>query len=87
MEETVVRTVNNEVIQLKKGYMIVKCRGQQDSNEKLDLVKALEKERRFFNEHSHFRQENVFGFENLLNSVNSLRMCNTNNIMSVEEKQ
>uniref|UniRef100_A0A672SU46 Dynamin-type G domain-containing protein n=1 Tax=Sinocyclocheilus grahami TaxID=75366 RepID=A0A672SU46_SINGR len=57
MEETVVRTVNNQVIQLKKGYMIVKCRGQQDINEKLDLIKALEKERRFFfNEHSHFRQ-------------------------------
>uniref|UniRef100_A0A672SVR9 Dynamin-type G domain-containing protein n=1 Tax=Sinocyclocheilus grahami TaxID=75366 RepID=A0A672SVR9_SINGR len=56
MEETVVRTVNNQVIQLKKGYMIVKCRGQQDINEKLDLIKALEKERRFFfNEHSHFR--------------------------------
>ncbi len=51
-----VRTVNNQVIQLKKGYMIVKCRGQQDINEKLDLIKALEKERFFFDEHSHFRQ-------------------------------
>lgn len=76
MEEMVVRTVNNHVIPLKKGYMIVKCRGQQDINEKLDLIKALEKERRFFYENSHFRQENVFGFENLLNSVNSLRMSN-----------
>ncbi|XP_056088974.1 interferon-induced GTP-binding protein Mx-like [Rhinichthys klamathensis goyatoka] len=55
MEEMVVRTVNNQVIQLKKGYMIVKCRGQQDINEKLDLVKALEKERRFFDENAHFR--------------------------------
>ncbi|XP_067300159.1 interferon-induced GTP-binding protein Mx-like isoform X2 [Pseudorasbora parva] len=55
MEDTVVRTVNNQVIQLKKGYMIVKCRGQQDINEKLDLIKALEKERRFFDEHTHFR--------------------------------
>ncbi|XP_050975386.1 interferon-induced GTP-binding protein Mx [Labeo rohita] len=55
MEETVLRTVNNQIIQLKKGYMIVKCRGQQDINEKLDLVKALEKERRFFDEHSYFR--------------------------------
>ncbi|KAF4108945.1 hypothetical protein G5714_010018 [Onychostoma macrolepis] len=55
MEETVVRTVNNQVIKLKKGYMIVKCRGQQDINEKLDLIKALEKERHFFDEHSHFR--------------------------------
>ncbi|XP_067300148.1 interferon-induced GTP-binding protein Mx [Pseudorasbora parva] len=55
MEDTVVRTVNNQVIQLKKGYMMVKCRGQQDINEKLDLIKALEKERCFFDEHAHFR--------------------------------
>uniref|UniRef100_A0A671MM54 Uncharacterized protein n=1 Tax=Sinocyclocheilus anshuiensis TaxID=1608454 RepID=A0A671MM54_9TELE len=57
MEETVVRTVNNEVIPLKKGYMIVKCRGQNEINDKLDLVRALEKERHFFDEHAHFRQE------------------------------
>uniref|UniRef100_A0A671MM04 Dynamin-type G domain-containing protein n=1 Tax=Sinocyclocheilus anshuiensis TaxID=1608454 RepID=A0A671MM04_9TELE len=55
MEETVVRTVNNEVIPLKKGYMIVKCRGQNEINDKLDLVRALEKERHFFDEHAHFR--------------------------------
>uniref|UniRef100_A0A673MT92 Uncharacterized protein n=1 Tax=Sinocyclocheilus rhinocerous TaxID=307959 RepID=A0A673MT92_9TELE len=39
MEVTLVRTVNNQVIQLKKGYMIVKCRGRQDIIEKLDLIK------------------------------------------------
>uniref|UniRef100_A0A671NFU7 Interferon-induced GTP-binding protein Mx n=1 Tax=Sinocyclocheilus anshuiensis TaxID=1608454 RepID=A0A671NFU7_9TELE len=55
MEETVIKTVNNQEIPLKKGYMIVKCRGQQDINEKLDLVQALEKERQFFDGHSHFR--------------------------------
>ncbi|KAK7154290.1 hypothetical protein R3I94_007592 [Phoxinus phoxinus] len=55
MEQLVVRTVNNQVIPLKKGYMIVKCRGQQDINEKLGLVKALEKERRFFDENTDFR--------------------------------
>ncbi|KAK2880991.1 hypothetical protein Q8A67_018259 [Cirrhinus molitorella] len=54
MEETVVRTVNNEVIKLTKGYMIVKCRGQNDINDKLDLAKALENERKFFEEHPHF---------------------------------
>uniref|UniRef100_A0A9J7XI66 Uncharacterized protein n=2 Tax=Cyprinus carpio TaxID=7962 RepID=A0A9J7XI66_CYPCA len=55
MEEMVVRTVNNQVIQLKKGYMIVKCRGQQDINDKLNLVQALEKEKEFFKGNSHFR--------------------------------
>ncbi|XP_056320668.1 interferon-induced GTP-binding protein MxC [Danio aesculapii] len=54
MEDTVVKTVNNEVIPLKKGYMIVKCRGQQDINDKLGLVEALEKEKRFFDEHPQF---------------------------------
>ncbi|XP_059414810.1 interferon-induced GTP-binding protein MxE-like [Carassius carassius] len=55
MEETVVKTVNNDVIELKKGYMIVKCRSQSDINDRLDLTRALEKERRFFKDHAHFR--------------------------------
>ncbi|KAG7331371.1 hypothetical protein KOW79_005340 [Hemibagrus wyckioides] len=54
-EESVVNTVNNHVIPLKKGYMIVKCRGQQDINEDLSLSKALLKEQVFFQNHPHFR--------------------------------
>ncbi|XP_060785461.1 interferon-induced GTP-binding protein MxE [Neoarius graeffei] len=54
-EESVVNTVNNQVIPLKKGYMIVKCRGQQDINEDLSLLKALQNEQVFFQEHPHFR--------------------------------
>lgn len=56
-EESVVNTVNNQVISLKKGYMIVKCRGQRDINEHLSLSKALQNEQVFFQEHPHFRQE------------------------------
>ncbi|MEQ2183062.1 hypothetical protein GOODEAATRI_028767 [Goodea atripinnis] len=37
-EETVVEIVHNEVIQLKKGYMIVKCRGQKEITEKVNIV-------------------------------------------------
>ncbi|XP_073711359.1 interferon-induced GTP-binding protein Mx-like [Misgurnus anguillicaudatus] len=55
MEKTIVNIVNNNEIPLNKGYMIVKCRGQQDINENLTLVEALEKEREFFNENFHFR--------------------------------
>ncbi|KAI7808612.1 interferon-induced GTP-binding protein Mx-like [Triplophysa rosa] len=55
MEETVVKTVNNLVIPIKKGYMIVKCRGQQDINDKLTLAEALDQERMFFDESAHFR--------------------------------
>ncbi|KAM9486963.1 interferon-induced GTP-binding protein Mx-like isoform 2-T3 [Clarias gariepinus] len=54
-EESVVNTVNNQVIPLKKGYMIVKCRGQQDINENLTLSKALQNEQVFFEEHPQFR--------------------------------
>ncbi|KAI4872216.1 hypothetical protein NFI96_000667 [Prochilodus magdalenae] len=54
-EETVVSTVCNQVIPLKKGYMMVKCRGQQDINSNLSLAKALQNERDFFEQSAHFR--------------------------------
>ncbi|XP_059132947.1 interferon-induced GTP-binding protein Mx2 [Peromyscus eremicus] len=53
-EDKVVDVVRNLVYHLKKGYMIVKCRGQQDIQEKLSLTEALEKEQAFFKEHPHF---------------------------------
>ncbi|XP_052597302.1 interferon-induced GTP-binding protein Mx2-like [Peromyscus californicus insignis] len=53
-EDKVVDVVRNLVYHLKKGYMIVKCRGQQDIQEKLSLTVALEKEQAFFKEHPHF---------------------------------
>uniref|UniRef100_UPI0037E7FF43 interferon-induced GTP-binding protein Mx isoform X1 n=2 Tax=Semicossyphus pulcher TaxID=241346 RepID=UPI0037E7FF43 len=54
-EETVVDIVHNEVIHLKKGYMIVKCRGQKDIMDKVSLTEAIERERAFFQEHMHFQ--------------------------------
>ncbi|KAG7463691.1 hypothetical protein MATL_G00179300 [Megalops atlanticus] len=54
-EKTVVDTVNNLVICLKKGYMMVKCRGQQDINDKLSLAEATQREKSFFETHPHFR--------------------------------
>nr|WLR81519.1 interferon-induced GTP-binding protein Mx4 [Andrias davidianus] len=53
-EEMVVDVVKNNVIQLKKGYMIVKCRGQQDIQDKLSLEEAIRKERIFFEDHEQF---------------------------------
>ncbi|KAL1787234.1 interferon-induced GTP-binding protein Mx2 [Sigmodon hispidus] len=53
-EDKVVDVVRNLVYHLKKGYMIVKCRGQQDIQEQLSLTEALEKEQAFFKEHPHF---------------------------------
>ncbi|XP_024915595.1 interferon-induced GTP-binding protein Mx isoform X2 [Cynoglossus semilaevis] len=53
-EQTVVDIVHNEVISLNKGYMIVKCRGQQEIMEKVSLNEAIEREKEFFTEHMYF---------------------------------
>lgn len=54
-EDRVVDVVRNLVYHLKKGYMIVKCRGQQDIQYQLSLSKAMQKERAFFEDHPYFR--------------------------------
>uniref|UniRef100_A0A8C8SGW9 Myxovirus (Influenza virus) resistance 1 n=1 Tax=Pelusios castaneus TaxID=367368 RepID=A0A8C8SGW9_9SAUR len=54
-EQSVVEIVRNLVIHLRKGYMIVKCRGQQDIQNSQTLASAIQKERAFFEEHEHFR--------------------------------
>ncbi|NXC65726.1 MX protein, partial [Anhinga anhinga] len=53
-EESVINIIRNLVIPLKKGYMIVKCRGQQDIHNKLSLASAIQQERQFFETHKHF---------------------------------
>ena len=54
-EETVVDIVHNEVIHLKKGYMIVKCRGQKEITERVSLTEATEREKAFFEGHECFQ--------------------------------
>ncbi|KAL7407885.1 hypothetical protein ABVT39_015150 [Epinephelus coioides] len=54
-EEKVVDIVHNEIIPLKMGYMIVRCRGQQEITEKVSLTEALEREKAFFRDHAHFQ--------------------------------
>ncbi|XP_073526938.1 interferon-induced GTP-binding protein Mx-like [Phyllobates terribilis] len=53
-EENIINVVNNNAIYLKKGYIIVKCRGQQEIQDKLSLKDAIEKEKNFFNDHKFF---------------------------------
>ncbi|XP_063201274.1 interferon-induced GTP-binding protein Mx-like isoform X1 [Chroicocephalus ridibundus] len=53
-EESILNILHNQVIPLKKGYMIVKCRGQQDIHNKLALAAAIQQERKFFENHKHF---------------------------------
>ncbi|XP_039585426.1 interferon-induced GTP-binding protein Mx-like isoform X1 [Passer montanus] len=54
-ENAIVNILQNRVIPLKKGYMIVKCRGQQDIHNNLTLAAAIQQERNFFEKHKHFR--------------------------------
>ncbi|XP_014793450.1 PREDICTED: interferon-induced GTP-binding protein Mx-like isoform X2 [Calidris pugnax] len=53
-EESIIKILQNQVVPLKKGYMIVKCRGQQDIHNKLALAAAIQQERKFFESHKHF---------------------------------
>ncbi|NXC15059.1 MX protein, partial [Corythaeola cristata] len=53
-EGSVIKIIRNLVIPLKKGYMIVKCRGQQDIHDKLALATAIQQERKFFETHKYF---------------------------------
>ncbi|NXI54663.1 MX protein, partial [Chloroceryle aenea] len=53
-EESIIKIIRNLVVPLKKGYMIVKCRGQQDIHNKLALATAIQQERTFFETHKHF---------------------------------
>ncbi|XP_053471131.1 interferon-induced GTP-binding protein Mx2 isoform X1 [Ictalurus furcatus] len=53
-EETVLSVINNEIIYLNKGYMIVRCRGQQEIKDHVSLNETVKKERDFFEDHPHF---------------------------------
>ncbi|XP_028261295.1 interferon-induced GTP-binding protein Mx-like [Parambassis ranga] len=54
-EETMVKILLNEIIPLKKGYMMVKCRGQQEITERVSLTEATEREEAFFKDHAYFQ--------------------------------
>ncbi|XP_026057819.1 interferon-induced GTP-binding protein Mx3-like isoform X2 [Carassius auratus] len=54
-EKSVLAIVHNKVIPLRKGYIMVKCRGQQQINDEVPLEEAAQMERDFFQNHDHFR--------------------------------
>ncbi|XP_051739311.1 interferon-induced GTP-binding protein Mx1-like [Ctenopharyngodon idella] len=54
-EKNILDIVHNKVIPLHKGYVMVKCRGQQQIDEKIPLEEATEIERDFFQNHEFFR--------------------------------
>uniref|UniRef100_A0A9J8C1W7 Myxovirus (influenza virus) resistance G n=1 Tax=Cyprinus carpio carpio TaxID=630221 RepID=A0A9J8C1W7_CYPCA len=54
-ETKILDIVQNKTFPLRKGYIMVKCRGQHQINEKISLEEAAETERDFFQKHSFFR--------------------------------
>ncbi|XP_048458989.1 interferon-induced GTP-binding protein Mx1-like [Rhincodon typus] len=54
-EKDILKIINNQMVPLRKGYMLIKCRGQHDLIANTPLANALEKETAFFNENVHFR--------------------------------
>ncbi|XP_018413356.1 PREDICTED: interferon-induced GTP-binding protein Mx2-like [Nanorana parkeri] len=53
-EEDVVNIVRNLVYTLRKGFMIVKCRGQIEIQNNICLDDAIRNEKAFFENHEHF---------------------------------
>ncbi|XP_017565544.1 interferon-induced GTP-binding protein Mx3-like [Pygocentrus nattereri] len=53
-EADILQIMQGKAVPLKKGYIIVRCRGQSDINENLSLAEATRLEMEFFRNHSHF---------------------------------
>uniref|UniRef100_A0A671MUU2 Si:dkeyp-110c12.3 n=1 Tax=Sinocyclocheilus anshuiensis TaxID=1608454 RepID=A0A671MUU2_9TELE len=47
-EADILQVLQGKVVPLKKGYTIVRCRGQSDINENVSLVEATRQEKEFF---------------------------------------
>nr|XP_046149395.1 interferon-induced GTP-binding protein Mx-like [Oncorhynchus gorbuscha] len=53
-EPDILKSVNGQVVHLNKGYIIVKCPGQSDINQKISLVDATRLEMEFFKNHDTY---------------------------------
>ncbi|XP_062406576.1 interferon-induced GTP-binding protein Mx2-like [Sardina pilchardus] len=53
-EPNILKIALNQVIPLSKGYIMVKCRGQQQIHDKMSLAEAIRMERDFFQHHKYF---------------------------------
>uniref|UniRef100_A0A8C1TEU0 Si:dkeyp-110c12.3 n=1 Tax=Cyprinus carpio TaxID=7962 RepID=A0A8C1TEU0_CYPCA len=53
-EADILQVLQGKVVPLKKGYTIVRCRGQSDINENVSLAEATRQEKEFFAKNTHF---------------------------------
>ncbi|KAG1927673.1 interferon-induced GTP-binding protein Mx-like [Pimephales promelas] len=66
-EIDILNIVQGKVIPLSKGYIVVRCRGQSDINNRIPFDKAIEAELNFFRNHQYF--------SSLLNDGNASTQC------------
>jgi len=65
--------LNNEVVELRHGYVAVKNRSQADIKSNMPVFEALEKERKYFEEHRELRNyPDQVGTENLSKRLSNL---------------
>ena len=72
-ENEIIAVVNNHRFKLKKGYTMIKCRGQQDIVDGKSLQHALEAEASFFEDHPVFGYDNLRFFLSLLGTLRKKR--------------
>ncbi|XP_075398388.1 interferon-induced GTP-binding protein Mx2 [Tenrec ecaudatus] len=89
-EKCILEVVRNRTYYLKKGYMIVKCRGQQEITNRLSLAEATKKEMNFFQGHPNFRvllDEGKATVPHLAEKLTSELIAHINKSLPLLEKQ
>uniref|UniRef100_A0A672RCD3 Interferon-induced GTP-binding protein Mx2-like n=1 Tax=Sinocyclocheilus grahami TaxID=75366 RepID=A0A672RCD3_SINGR len=76
-EKNILAVVQNKVIPLRKGYVMVKCRGQQQIDEKIPLVEATQIERDFFQNHDFFRLRSKRKYNLTFVDISVYAVCTT----------
>ncbi|XP_062866470.1 interferon-induced GTP-binding protein Mx-like [Trichomycterus rosablanca] len=71
-EADVLQIIQGKIVNLKKGFIIVRCRGQSDINENISLAEATKMEADFFRNHIHF--------SHLLNEEKVTTLCLANRL-------
>lgn len=80
-EADVLQVLQGKVVALKKGFTIVRCRGQSDINENVSLAEATRQEQEFFASHTQFRYYVAFNLVDILHL--SVILCNVQSHLRV----
>ncbi|CAJ0929439.1 unnamed protein product [Ranitomeya imitator] len=89
-EREVLRVVQNRVYSLRKGYMMVKCRGQREIQENISHERAVQNEKNFFETHEHFSvllKEGQATIPHLAESLTKELVCHISKILPNIEHQ